>query len=350
MDYNDTSFIIKTKGEMMPTGSGLRTAFNGKRTLITGGMGFIGSQLARRLVGLGASVTIIDALKPESGANPYNLSGIESQVNLTIGDVCDPSVIGPLIQNKDFLFNLAAQVGHLASMREPFEDLRVNAVGPLVMLEECRTRNPTIKTIYAGTRQIYGRPQYLPVDEKHSLEPVDYNGVSKLAGEMYHLVCQRVYGLRVTVIRMTNVFGPGMRVKDARQTFIGWWFHQLIEGQELEVFGNGTQTRDLNYVDDVVDALLLTAANPISDGKIYNLGGGGPVRLLDLAELMVKINGSGGYRLTPFPSDRKQIDIGNFYADTRKIENELHWKPGTSLEAGIARTLEYYRKYKEHYW
>jgi UDP-glucose 4-epimerase len=289
-------------------------------------------------------------LKAESGANPYNLSGIENQVNVTIGDICDPAVIGPLIQNQDFLFNMAGQVSHLASMSEPIEDLRVNAIGPLVMLEECRKRNPTIKTIYAGTRQIYGRAQYLPVDEKHALEPVDYNGVSKLAGEMYHFVAQRAYGLRVTVIRMTNVFGPGMRVKDARQTFIGWWFHQLIDGQELEVFGDGTQTRDLNYIAEVVAALLLAAANPISDGKIYNLGGGRPVRLLDLAQLMVEINGSGGYHLTPFPPERKQIDIGDFYADTRKIEDELGWKPEISLEAGIADTLEYYRKHKEYYW
>jgi UDP-glucose 4-epimerase len=302
------------------------------------------------LVDIGARITIVDLLQPGSGANYFNISGIEDRVNVVIGDICDSELIGSLVEGQNFLFNLAGQVGHLASLHEPLVDNKNNALAALILLEECRQRNPGIKIVYAGTRQIYGRPNYLPVDELHPLEPVDYNGVSKLTGEMYHLVCHRIYGLHTSIIRMSNVFGPGMRVKDDRQTFIGWWFRQLIEGDELQVFGTGMQTRDLIYVDNVVDALLLTVVNPTSDGQIYNLGGGRPISLLDLAQNMVEINGYGSYRLVPFPEERKQIDIGNFYADTRKIESHLNWRSKISLKEGIASTLNFYRKYKEHYW
>jgi UDP-glucose 4-epimerase len=328
----------------------LEATFAGKHTLITGGLGFIGSNLARRLVGLGAEVLLVDSLIPDYGGNLFNIAGIEDRLRVNIADVRDRYGMEHLVCDQDFLFNLAGQVSHLDSMRDPQTDLEINCRSQLSILEACRRHNPEIKIVYAGTRQIYGRPQYLPVDEAHPLEPMDFNGVNKMAGEWYHIVCHRVYGLHTVSLRMTNTYGPRMRVKDARQTFIGWWLRQIVEGQELQIFGDGKQVRDFNYVDDVVEALLLAAADPVADGQIYNLGGDEPISLLDLAKLLVEINDSGSYRLVPFPADRKRIDIGDYYGDYTKIRTQLGWRLSTSLREGLERTLAFYHQYREHYW
>lgn len=327
----------------------LRSAFSGKRALITGGLGFIGSNLAHHLVSLGAEVTIVDALFPDCGGNPFNIAGIEDQVAVHILDIQDEAAMGGLVRGQDFLFNLAGRVSHLDSMRNPYADLESNARGHLSVLEACRQHNPVVKIVYTGTRQVYGRPRYLPVDESHPPDPVDINGVNKLAGEWYHIVYHRVYGLRTVSLRLTNTYGPRMRVRDSRQTFIGWWVRQMVEGRELEIFGDGCQIRDFNYVDDVVEALLLAAASPLADGQIYNLGGE-PISLLDLARLMVEVNGGGGHRLVPFPPDRNRIDIGNYRGDYTKIRTQLGWQPKTPLREGLARTLAYYREHHHHYW
>lgn len=324
-------------------------AFGGKRALITGGLGFIGSNLAHRLAAAGAQVTILDLLAPESGGNLFNVEEIKDRVRIEIGDVRDGPLVAGLLPGQDFLFNLAGQVSHIGGMQDPQTDLEVNAAAHLQILELCRTRNPPIKVVYASTRQVYGRPRALPVDESHPLDPVDYNGVSKLAAEMYHTVCGRVYGLRTTVLRMTNVYGPRMRVRDARQTFIGWWFRRLIEGQELQVYGSGEQLRDLNYVDDVVAALLLSAADPAADGQVYNLGAE-PVSLLDLARLTAACSEGGSYHLVPFPEERRRIDIGDYCGDTTRIRTQLGWQPQVPLNEGLARTLAFYREHREHYW
>lgn len=327
-----------------------QVAFAGRRVLITGGLGFIGSNLARRLVELGANVLLVDSLIPEYGGNLFNIAGIEDRVRVNIADVRDRYGMEYLVRGQDFLFNLAGQVSHLDSMQDPYTDLEINCRSQLSILEACRKYNPEVKIVYAGTRQIYGKPHYLPVDEAHPLEPTDINGVDKMAGEWYHLVYHRVYGLRVTSLRLTNVYGPRMRVRDARQTFIGWWIRQIVEGQELQIFGDGQQVRDFNYVDDVVEACLLAAADPVADGEIYNLGGDEPITLLDLAKLMVEINGSGSYRLVPFPPDRKRIDIGDYYGDYTRIRTQLGWQPRISLRVGLEHTLAFYRQNREHYW
>ncbi len=327
----------------------LRSTFSGKRALITGGLGFIGSNLAHQLVSLGAEVTIVDALFPDCGGTSFNIAGIENRVAVHILDIQDEAAMGRLVQGQDFLFNLAGRVSHLDSMRNPYADLESNVRGHLSVLEACRQHNPEVKIVYTGTRQVYGRPRYLPVDESHPPDPVDINGVNKLAGEWYHIVYHRVYGLRTVSLRLTNTYGPRMRVRDSRQTFIGWWIRQMVEGQELEIFGDGRQIRDFNYVDDVVEALLLAAASPRADGQIYNLGGE-PVSLLDLARLMVEVNSGGGYRLVPFPPERTRIDIGDYHGDSTKIRTELGWQPKTPLREGLARTLAYYQEYRRHYW
>jgi UDP-glucose 4-epimerase len=324
--------------------------FSGKRALVTGGLGFIGSNLARQLVELGADVSLVDCLAPDSGGNPFNINGLEERLRVTIADTRDEDQMGRLIRGQDYLFNLAGQGSHAGSMRDPYTDLEINGAAQLSILGLCRKLNPAVRIVYAGTRQVYGCPRYLPVDEDHPLEPVDYNGVSKMAGEWYHKVSHRVYGLRTTSLRMTNVYGPRMRVKDANQTFIGWWFRRALEGDEIQVFGDGKQVRDFNYIDDVVEALLLAAGAPAAEGQVYNLGGDEPVSLLDLADLVVSLNGAGRYHLTDFPPERKQIDIGDYYGDYSRIHADLGWQPKISLREGIACTLAFYRQYREHYW
>ncbi|MCX7839646.1 MAG: NAD-dependent epimerase/dehydratase family protein [Anaerolineae bacterium] len=323
---------------------------NNADCLITGGLGFIGSNLARRLVELGARVTLVDSLIPEYGGNLFNIAGIEDKVRVNIADVRDEYSMDYLVQGRDFLFNLAGQTSHLDSMQNPYTDLEINCRAQLSILEACRKHNRNVKIVYASTRQIYGKPDYLPVDERHLLHPTDVNGINKMAGEWYHIVYNNVYGIRAVSLRMTNTYGPRMRVKDARQTFLGIWIKNLIEGKPIQVWGDGLQVRDFNYVDDAVEAILLAATHENANGQIFNLGSDETINLRDLAKLCIEINGSGNYEIIPFPPDRKVIDIGDYYADYRKIRGMLGWTPRVNLREGLKRTLEYYRAYREHYW
>jgi UDP-glucose 4-epimerase len=329
---------------------GLAEEFRGKRVLITGGIGFIGANLARTLVKAGAHITLIDSLIPEYGGSLFNIAGIEETVRVNISDVRDEHSLRFLVQGQDVLFNLAGQTSHVDSMRDPYTDLEINCRSQLSILEACRHHNPEAKIVFASTRQIYGRPQSLPVDEQHPIAPVDINGINKTAGEWYHLLYGEVYGLAICILRLTNTYGPRMRVRDARQTFLGYWLKQLITDGELQVFGDGSQRRDFNYVDDAVSAFLLAAASPEANGSVYNLGDKEHVSLLDLAELLIELNGSGSYRIVPFPPDREVIDIGDFYADFAKIEEQLGWRPQINLRDGLMQTLEYYREHGAHYW
>ncbi len=324
--------------------------FTKKRVLITGGLGFIGSHLARKLAMLGADVTLVDSLIPEYGGHLFNIQDFREQVAINISDVRDPYSLRHLIQGQDFVFNLAGQTSHLDSMTDPLTDLRINAEAQLSILEVCRAVNPQVRLVFASTRQLYGRPQYLPVDEKHPIEPIDINGIHKLAGEFYHTLYSRVYGMRATVLRLTNTYGPGMRVKDARQTFLGIWVRQLIEGSPIKVYGDGRQIRDFNYVADVVDAFLAVSQLEETVGEVYNLGGKERVTLIDLADLMIKLNGSGQRQLITFPPERKAIDIGDYYSDFQKISRAIDWQPRVSLEEGLSLTLQYFRSNGRHYW
>jgi len=324
--------------------------FDHCRVLITGGMGFIGANLARRLVDLNAQVTLVDSLIPQYGGNLFNIAPFRDKVRVNISDVRDEHSMKYLVQGQDYLFNLAGQTSHLDSMENPCPDLEINARAQLFILEACRRHNPAIKVVFASTRQLYGAPQYLPVDERHPLNPVDINGINKLAGEHYHLVYNNVYGIRAAVLRLTNTYGPRMRVKDARQTFLGIWIRLLLENRTIQVFGDGKQVRDFNYVDDVVDALLLAAGTEEANGQVFNLGADDPITLKDTAALLVRINGAGRYEVVDFPAARKAIDIGDYYGDYRKIRSRLGWRPQTPLEQGLKQTLEYYREHGEHYW
>ena len=322
----------------------------GADVLITGGLGFIGSNLARRLVHAGARVTVIDSLIPEYGGNLSNVADIADRISVNISDVRDAHSMRALIRGKDVLFNLAGQTSHLDSMTDPHTDLDINAGAQLSILEACRTENPTVRVVFASTRQIYGRPDYLPVDEAHPVRPVDVNGINKLAGEWYHLLYQQVYGIPAAALRLTNTYGPGMRVRDARQTFLGVWIRQALTDQTISVFGDGRQLRDFNYVDDCVDALLLAATHPDAPGHMYNLGSEEVVSLRDLAQLLTELVPGATYELVEFPADRKRIDIGDYYGDIRLIEERLGWHPRTPLAAGLTTTLDYYREHGAEYW
>lgn len=322
--------------------------FCDSRILITGGLGFIGSTLAMKLVDLGADVTIVDSLIPEYGGNLSNTTGYESRLHINISDVRDEHSMRYLVQGKDYLFNLAGQTSHMDSMQDPSTDLEINCRAQLSILEACRRYNPGVKIVFASTRQIYGKPDSLPVAEDHLLRPVDVNGINKMAGEWYHILYNNVYELRACALRLTNTYGPRMRIKDARQTFLGIWVRQVIQGNVFDVWG-GHQIRDFTYVDDAVEAFLLAAASDVANGQVFNLGGEAVISLKDLAELVVKVNGSGSYALKTFPNDRKKIDIGDYYSNFDKIRSVLGWEPRVPLSDGLARTVAFYRQHLMQY-
>lgn len=324
--------------------------YENKKILITGGLGFIGSNLARALVNQGAEVTLVDSLIPQYGGNVFNINDICDKVKVNVCDVRDPFAMTYLLKDKDFLFNLAGQTSHMDSMSDPQTDLDINANAQLSILEACRKVNPAIKIVFASTRQLYGKPDYLPVDEKHPIRPVDVNGINKLAGEWYHLLYNNVYGIRACALRLTNTYGPGMRVKDARQTFLGIWVRLLIEGKPIKVFGDGLQLRDFNYVDDCVEALLLAGASDAADGKVFNLGSTEVIGLKALAEMIVNLGYGGDFELIAFPPERKAIDIGDYYSDFSMITKELGWQPKVSLKEGLIRSIDFYQKNYRNYW
>ena len=323
--------------------------FHGKNVVITGGMGFIGSNLARSLVLAGAKVTLVDSMIPEYGGNLANVSDLNGKLNINYCDVRDEFALRPILSGVDYLFNLAGQTSHLDSMIDPQTDLAINASAQLSILNACREVCPQVRIVFASTRQLYGKPQYLPVDEKHPIVPVDVNGINKLAGEYYHLLYSRVYGLRSCALRLTNTYGPGMRVRDARQTFLGIWINNLLSNRAIQIFGDGEQLRDFNYVDDCVDALMLVAVNEKSDGKIYNLGSDEVVSLLQLAQMMTELGHGGVYECIPFPADRKAIDIGDYYSDFTLIKSELGWKPKMRLAEGLKKTVDFYSSHLKQY-
>jgi UDP-glucose 4-epimerase len=322
-------------------------SFANANVLITGGMGFIGSAVARALVAAGARVTLLDDMNVNGGARRRNVFDIEHQVDVRAGDVRDLDLVNELVAGKQYLFNLAALTSHTGSMNEPLSDFDVNARAQIGLLEACRRLSPEIRIVYASTRQVYGRPQYLPVDESHPIRPVDVNGVSKLAGEHLHLLYHDVYGLRATVLRLTNTYGPGMRVKDAQQGFMGLWFRLILQDQALQIFGDGAQRRDAVYVDDCVDALLRAVEGPW--GKAFNLSGDQPLSLAELAQLMVDTCRRGRIEFVPFPAERKAIDIGDYRGDSTAFRAEFNWRPSVDLATGIRRTFAYYGQYLSEY-
>jgi len=333
-----------------PSAERNRDVYEGKKVLITGGLGFIGSNLARALVPLGAEVLLVDSLIPDYGGNLFNIDGIESRVKVNIADVRDANGMQYLVSGQDILFNLAGQVSHIDSMTDPMTDLEINCKSQLAILEACRKVNPEIRIVYASTRQIYGKPVRLPADEDHPIHPTDVNGINKASGEMYHRIYGEVYGLRTTSLRLTNTYGPRQLLKHNRQGFAGWFIRRVVLGEEILLYGDGEQKRDFNYVDDVVEAFLSAGANDELQGEVFNLGAAPPTTLREFLEILYEVAGEKpNYRLVPFPEERRRIDIGDFYTDYGKIRRALGWEPRVDLREGARRTIAFYRENIRHY-
>ena len=318
--------------------------------LITGGLGFIGSNLAHRLVEMGARLSLIDAMVPGEGGNLFNIAGIENKIELHVADIGDDSIIERVLDGVDYIFNLAGNVSHIDSMADPQSDLAINCGAQLKFLESCRKFSPGAKIVFTSTRQVYGKAAYLPVDERHIVLPPDINGIHKLTAENYHLLYYRLFGMRTVCLRLTNTYGPRQLMHHDRQGFIGWFIRKAMDGGTIELFGGGTQRRDLNYVDDVVGALLLAGSSATADGEILNLGGDLSHSLAEIADLLMSLTGSGSVENVPFPPERTSIDIGDFQSDFAKINTLLGWHPRTSLQDGLTCTIDFYRENREHYW
>jgi UDP-glucose 4-epimerase len=323
--------------------------YRDRRVMVTGGLGFIGSNLARQLVGLGADVVLVDSLHPDYGGNRFNIRDIDDRVRVELTDIRDEAAMDALVRGQAIIFNLAGQVSHIDSMRDPYSDLDINCRAQLSILEACRKNNPEVRIVFAGTRQVYGKPDSLPVDERHPVRPVDINGINKAAGEQYHLVYHNVYGIRASSLRLTNVFGPRQLIKHDRQGFIGWFIRLAMEGREIQVFGDGSQLRDFVYVDDATDAFLRAGAMDGCDGHVFNVGGDRPVSHRDLVNMLIDVAGSGSVRFVEWPVEKKRIDIGSFYSDSTRFRTATGWSPGVALRDGLDRTIAYYREHLAQY-
>jgi UDP-glucose 4-epimerase len=327
----------------------LADTFHRREVLITGGLGFIGSNLAIKLAQYGANVTLLDSLVPQFGGSFFNISPVRNQVHVNISDMRDANSLDILVQGKDYIFNLAGQVSHGDSMRDPQLDLGVNCVSTMNLVEACRKHNPQVRMVYTSTRQVYGRPQHLPVTEDHPTVPIDVNGINKLAAEYYHLLYHATYGIHSTVLRLTNTFGPRQKLESNRQGFAAVFIRQALRGEKISLYGGGEQLRDFNYVDDVVSALLMAITSPGCVGKFFNLGSARPYSLIEFVELL-KRHCKFAVETIPFPEDKRIIDIGDYYGDFSRFQAASGWRPEFDLEQGLARTIAYYREHKEVYW
>jgi UDP-glucose 4-epimerase len=326
-----------------------REFYRGRRVMITGGLGFIGSNLARALVALGADVLLVDSLIPDYGGNLFNIHGIADRLTVNVADIRQQTTMNYLVQDRDVIFNLAGQVSHIDSMRDPYTDLEINCRSQLTVLEACRNHNPGVKVVFAGTRQVYGRPDSLPVSEKQLVRPTDVNGINKAAGEYYHLVYNNVFGVRACSLRLTNVYGPRQLIKHNRQGFVAWFIRLAIEDRTIDIYGDGSQLRDFVFVDDAADAFLRAGATDRVNGEVYNIGGDQPISHRQLTSLLVDIAGSGRVEYVEWPADKKAIDIGSFYTDSSKFIDTTGWTPTIPLRDGLRRTVAFYREHLAEY-
>ncbi len=323
--------------------------FRGRNVLVTGGLGFLGSNLAQSLVRLGARVTIVDALLEGFGGSLANVAEIRDQVDVRIADLRDTAAVETAVREQDYIFNLAAQVSHGDSMRDPQLDLALNCLATVNLLEACRKHNPAARLLYTSTRQVYGRPRRLPVDEDHPTLPVDANGINKLAAEHYHLLYDATYGIRSTVLRLTNTFGPRQQIRNNRQGFATVFLRQALKGETISLYGGGRQLRDFNYVDDVVSAMLAAITSEACQGRCFNLGAERPHSLVEFVDALRKFCDFRAVAV-PFPDEQKRIDIGDYVADYSRFRAATGWRPRVALEEGLAETVAFYRRHRDVYW
>jgi UDP-glucose 4-epimerase len=321
--------------------------YRGKRVLVTGGLGFIGSNLAIRLVELGADVVLLDSMLPAYGATLENIEPVADRVRVNFSDVRDPYSLRYVVRGQDLIFSLAGQISHSESMRDPITDLEINCKSQLSLLECCRHGNPGVKIVFASTRQLYGRPRYLPVDESHPLVPADVNGINKLAGEMYYTLYHKVHGIETVSLRLTNTYGPRMELANDKKGFVGIFVRKALRGEKILIYGDGSQKRDFNYIDDAVDALLLAGENGSVHGDVFNLGHPEPRSVLDVARILQR-HCDFELETTPFPPEASRIDIGDYYGDFSKFQSATGWRPRVGLETGLERMVRFYRERGAH--
>ena len=324
--------------------------YSGKKVLITGGLGFIGSNIAHALVPFGARVTVLDALLPQYGGNPFNVRDIRDQIRIVQGDIRDPNVLAKEMPDTAVVFNLAAQVSYLDSLIEPFLDVDINCVGQVHVLEAVRKYAPRAKVCFASSRFVYGKILTSPVDESHPTQPLSLYGVHKLAAEKYHRIYYDRYGIRTTTIRIPNPYGPRQQMKHAKYSIVGWFIRQAMENNTINIFGDGEQERDYLYVDDIVDAFLRVGATDRTDGEVYNIGSPERVRFVDMVDEVLRTVGKGAKEYVPWPKDYESNETGSYRADTRKISAAVGWNAGPSLAEVIRRTVAYYQRFRQHYW
>ncbi len=328
----------------------MKHTFEKANVLITGGLGFIGSNLAIRLVELGAQVTLVDNMLPRQGGNLFNIDPIKDRVHINFSDIRNELSMNYLVREKDYIFHLAGQVNHVDSMRNPLKDLDINCRGTLVLLEACQHMNPDTRVIFAGTRGEYGKSVRLPVDEEHPTNPVGVYAVTNLTAEKMVLVYHRVKGLDGVCLRITNTYGPRHQMMHDEYGVLNWFIRKALDNDTIPVFGDGKILRDFLFIDDLVEALLKTAATPGAYGDIYNVGSGKGVSFQELAAIIEALAGRGNVRHTPFTQERKEVEPGDYIANIAKLSKATGWTPTVPLSEGIARTLDFYRKYGAHYW
>ncbi len=324
--------------------------FNNKKVLVTGGLGFIGSNLCIELVRQGAHVTIIDNMLPRQGGNLFNVSGIAGKVTVNISDIRNQLSMNHMVKGKDYIFHLAGQVNHVDSMKNPLQDLEINCRGTLVLLEALRHYNRDAKVIFAGTRGEYGSSVSLPVDEDHPTNPKGVYAVTNLTAEKLVLVYDDVFQIKGICLRITNTYGPRHQMAHDEYGVFNWFIRKAMDNEEIPVMGDGRILRDFLYVEDLVNSMLKVASADEAYGKVFNVGTGVPVSFHGLAEKIVAIAGSGRTRFTEFTQERKEVEPGDYYADITRIKKITGWEPAVSLDDGIARTIDFYRKFRKEYW
>lgn len=325
-------------------------SFGGKRILITGGLGFVGSNLAIRLVESGAEVTLLDSMLPLYGGNLFNIEPIKDRVRINFSDLRDRHSMNYIVQGQDYVFHLAGQVSHVDSILDPFTDVDINVNGTLSVLEACRRFNPKARIIFTGTRGQYGPSTRLPVSEDAPTNPKGIYAITNLAAEKIVLMYHEVHEVPGVCLRITNTYGPRHQMKHNRYGVVNWFIRLALDDQDIPIMGDGRILRDFLYIDDLVEALILVAANEQAYGQIFNVGTGIPVDFATLGETIVRLAGSGRLRFVPFSQERKQLEPGDYYTDIGKIRAMLGWEAKVSLEEGLQRTIDYYRAYREHYW
>lgn len=325
--------------------------YKGKRVLITGGLGMIGSNLAVKLVKLGADVSILDAMLPLYGGNLFNVEEVKDKISINIADIRDTSALNFLVKDKDIIFNLAAQVSYIDSQTDPLLDLDINCKGHLLLLEACRIYNPEVKILFSGSRLEYGEiTSKEKVKEEHSLRPKSFYGIHKVVGEFYHLMYYKLYGIRAVAFRIANPYGIKHHMKHSKYGIVNYFIKKTMEGETIEIFGEGNQLRDYIYVEDIVYAMLAAGISNDADGEVFNLGSGTSVPFKEMAEMVVRVVGKGSIKKVPWPENYKIIEGGDFDCDISKAKTILNWKPENGLEKGIEKTVRFYDKYRQFYW